>query len=251
MPKKPTETVKDLKPHPRNPRKIKPEDLQNLGLSMEEFGDMGGIVRNQKTGRMISGHQRHTHFPDNAPIVILERLKRPSRAGTVAYGYIEHQGDRFAFREVLWDEVKEDAAMIAANRHGGDWDLKVLSGLVSDLDQQNYPGKLFGFSESELEDLLAPLQKSAANISTFSESLRGPGYKAEEPRQPLPLSAAARVEAAKTMIEDGYLTPDQAKEALGIPLQKENPNLQEPEPLTSKPKIRCPECSHLFELTPE
>ena len=48
----------DLSPASYNPRKISPEQLKALGDALKVFGDLGGIVRNRKTGNLVGGHQR-------------------------------------------------------------------------------------------------------------------------------------------------------------------------------------------------
>jgi hypothetical protein len=50
--------VKDLKPAGYNPRKISKEKLAALKKSLEEFGDLSGIVYNSRTRTLIGGHQR-------------------------------------------------------------------------------------------------------------------------------------------------------------------------------------------------
>jgi hypothetical protein len=48
------------------------------------------------------------------------------------------------------------AANIAANKHGGDWDVPKLNEILLDLDASNYDLSLTGFTDTELENLLAP-----------------------------------------------------------------------------------------------
>ena len=51
-------SIPDLKPAPYNPREITADALKRLQRSVEEFGDISGIVWNRQTGNMVSGHQR-------------------------------------------------------------------------------------------------------------------------------------------------------------------------------------------------
>lgn len=141
--------LKDLIAHDRNPRKISDEKLNMLKKSLAEFGDLGGIVYNLKTKRLIGGHQRLKVLPPETTIYI--DAKQPG------HGYIELNGDRFTCRFVKWDEAKEKAAMIAANQHGGEWDLPILSNLINDLDALNIDMDLLGFGQEELEKLMAPI----------------------------------------------------------------------------------------------
>lgn len=47
--------------------------------------------------------------------------------------------------------------MIAANKHGGDWDIPGLSALLMELDSTGYELPLTGFSAKELEQMLTKL----------------------------------------------------------------------------------------------
>jgi hypothetical protein len=150
-------TAKDLAPNKKNPRKITDTKLQLLKKSLEEFGDLSGIVYNKKLNRLIGGHQRIKAIPEDAEIVIEKRYIDPTKTGTVAEGYIKLGTESMRYREVEWDNEKDFAANIAANKHGGDWDVPLLNEILLDLDAANYDMGLTGFTESELENLLAPI----------------------------------------------------------------------------------------------
>jgi hypothetical protein len=143
----------DLKLNPANPRKITEEQLAALRASLKEFGDLSGIVRNVTSGNLVGGHQRVKIFAD-APVTVTQRYKEPSPNGTVAVGYVTAEGERHVYREVQWDDAKEKAAMIAANKHGGDWEMSMLSDLLLELDQANFNVSLTGFSAAELERMI-------------------------------------------------------------------------------------------------
>ena len=135
--------VKDLKPNPMNPRKITEQKLRMLRKSMEEFGDLSGIVFNRRSGQIIGGHQRLKHLDPDWEIV---KKKTEDSVGTVAIGHIITPKGNWTYREVDWPEEKEIAANIAANQQGGSFDLPALKSLamkIEDLD-------LIGFSESDL-----------------------------------------------------------------------------------------------------
>ena len=88
-----------LKADPRNPRKMAPEATSGLAISMETFGPLD-IVFNQRTGELVSGHQR------------IDRLKAAGATELVRegeWGYIAHPktGERFPVRFVEWDETKQ------------------------------------------------------------------------------------------------------------------------------------------------
>lgn len=129
--------VSALAPNPINPRQITAERLGVLDDSLKRYGDLGGIVYNVKTGRLIGGHQRVKTLANIQPapqIQISERLVNPDKVGTVAHGTIYANGTNYSYREVAWDEATETAAMLAANNPAGEWikpDLgKLLEGLA-------------------------------------------------------------------------------------------------------------------------
>ena len=115
-----------FQPNPVNPRKITDEQLQALRKAMVEFGDLSGLVVNLTTGNYVGGHQRVKILGD-LPVTVVQRFPKPTARGTVAEGYVTYNGERFVYREVKWDATKEKAALVAANKHGGDWDLPGLS----------------------------------------------------------------------------------------------------------------------------
>ena len=109
----------NLKPYPENPRIISEEQLQVLKESIGTFGDLSGIVFNEKDGFLISGHQRLKTLQEEYPnfkIVITNEI------GDEKFGYIEPIN--LAFRSVSWDDDKAIIARLAANRLGGDWDFE-------------------------------------------------------------------------------------------------------------------------------
>lgn len=144
-------TAADLRGSGYNPRTISNEKLTMLKSAMKEYGDLGGIVFNRKTGRLISGHQRGKNLDKSWPII---KQDHTDATGTVAIGYIETPEGKFSYREVAWDETKERAANIAANQHGGMFDDELLAQLLQELNDCGYDMSLTGFDEQELKDLL-------------------------------------------------------------------------------------------------
>ncbi len=151
--------IEDLNPNPRNPRKITNEKLDMLKSAVAEFGDLGCVVFNRQTKQLVGGHQRVKVLDQDTEIVLERLFDEPTRTGTVAEGYIEVDGERFKYREVDWDEVREKAANIAANKHGGEFDLPILSEWLLELDQLNYNMDLTGFTPTELEAVIVPVEK--------------------------------------------------------------------------------------------
>ena len=119
---------------------------------MRAFGDLSGIVVNVSTGNVVGGHQRLKHLDPEWEIV-----KKPSAdsVGTVALGHIETPFGRWFYREVAWDERKEKAANIAANKHGGEFDIPLLKELLIELDDGALDISLTGFSQEEFEELIS------------------------------------------------------------------------------------------------
>lgn len=142
--------VKDLKPAAYNPRKITDAQLARLKKSLEEFGDLSGIVFNTRTQTMVSGHQRVKNIDADCKIT---KQPHTDKTGTVALGYIDTPVGRFAYREVDWPGDKEKKANIAANKHGGEFDDDLLKELLDDLKLEDpLDIELIGFDEIPFQD---------------------------------------------------------------------------------------------------
>lgn len=139
----------DLKPNKDNPRKISKGQLAALKRSLAKFGDLSGIVYNRRSGALVGGHQRHKILSADAVITATDLPER-TKTGTVAMGHIEIKGERFTFRAVDWDSATEKAANIAANQHGGDFDLPKLGDWIKDLKKAKFDLRLLGFDPKEL-----------------------------------------------------------------------------------------------------
>jgi hypothetical protein len=118
------ETIADLKPAPFNPRRISDAALKGLGKSVEEFGDLSGLVWSKRNQYLICGHQRL------AALKILYGDALKLQDGAV----ITPAGERFAIRVVDWDNAHEKAANVAANNpHIAGEFTSDLSGILDDL----------------------------------------------------------------------------------------------------------------------
>ncbi len=147
--------TKDLTPNPKNPRKITDAKLQMLKRAMLEFGDLSGIVFNRKSGQLVGGHQRTTWMDPEAAVTIVKKYPKPTKAGTIAEGYLELNGEKFTYREVSWGKHREMAANIAANKGAGEWDMPGLTDWMKDLasfDADDFDMSLTMFDEDELEE---------------------------------------------------------------------------------------------------
>lgn len=146
--------IKDLTPNPDNPRTISDEKLKMLKRTLTEYGDLGGFVFNRKTKQLVGGHQRAKLFEKKSKIVIDKKYIKTTKTGTVAEGYVELLGERFKYREVFWDETREKAANIAANKGAGEWDLPKLSEWLKSIDDFGFDLDLTMFDELERASLL-------------------------------------------------------------------------------------------------
>jgi hypothetical protein len=140
--------VEDLKPAPYNPRKISDPKMKMLGKAMKEFGDLSGIIYNIRSNRTVGGHQRVKHL-DPSWLIVKEDFT--DDVGTVALGYIETPYGRWTYREVDWNEQREIAANIAANKHGGEFDFPMLKDLIVQIDDGALDLELTGFDGKDFD----------------------------------------------------------------------------------------------------
>lgn len=105
-----------LRPDPENPREITDEALEGLGVSLEEFGDLSGIVFNLRTGELVAGHQRVRRLRESGAAEFV-RLPGPGPGTDAARGYVDHpkSGERFDVRLVDWTRDKQRQANLVAN----------------------------------------------------------------------------------------------------------------------------------------
>lgn len=144
--------LSELKPNTANPRKITESKREMLKKSLEAFGDLSGFVYNVKTHRLVGGHQRQLALPGDSKIVIKERHS-PTQTGTVAVGYVMVDGEQFNYREVEWDETTEKAANLAANRHGGEFDMDQVDEWLMELRVEGFDIDLTGFGDIEIPEI--------------------------------------------------------------------------------------------------
>lgn len=124
--------VNDLKPNPKNPRTITPAKLAQLKQAMLEFGDLSGIIWNRRSQQLVGGHRRIENL-QGSTVHVTKTYEKPTKTGTVAIGYVMHNGERFSYRAVDWDKHREMAANIAANKSAGEWDLPELGEWMKEL----------------------------------------------------------------------------------------------------------------------
>ena len=132
-------SLSDLQPHPRNPREITPEALAGLGASLEQSGDLSGIVWNSRSGTLVCGHQRIKALGEGAKLDALAVAWPNGHDSDVTLHdcgvmVVSSTGERFPVRVVDWDEQKHLAAMVVANSPhiAGGW-LPELGGVLDEL----------------------------------------------------------------------------------------------------------------------
>lgn len=126
-----TMRIEDLSPADYNPRvDLQPgdPDYEALRRSVEEFGLVEPLVFNERTGRLVGGHQR------------LKVLR--------ATGWTEVE-----VSVVDLDEVSEKTLNIALNKIEGDWDIEALGSLLENIAEFGEV-ELTGFNEIELSRFL-------------------------------------------------------------------------------------------------
>lgn len=154
-------TVASLTPADYNPRKITKAQLEGLGRSMRRFGDLSGIVKNLTTGNLVGGHQRVKHFDASWEIELISHAgtgKILDSVGTVAHGLIHTPFGLWTYRQVRWTLAQEKAANIAANAHGGSFDMQALRGVIADLQTAGEDLTITGLEEHVLERVGGALQ---------------------------------------------------------------------------------------------
>lgn len=142
-----------------NARSITEEAMSGLGVSLETFGDLSGIVFNLTTGELVAGHQRMRSLKE-------EGATEWTRQGDIAW--IEHPktGERFAIRLVEWDRQKQRLANLTANNPsiGGDF----TDAAIGQLDELA-KSAAEEYAALGLDDLARELQKELDAVSGHDE----------------------------------------------------------------------------------
>jgi hypothetical protein len=168
--------LSELKPAAYNPRTITEKALAGLKYSMQEFGDISGVVFNVKTGNLVGGHQR-TKILNSINDGEVTKTPFFDETGTVAQGYIiTQEGTRFNYREVDWSEAKEKTANIEANnKHiSGDWDTAGLAEVLLSIEEET------DFEKLGIDDLMSGLGFNLKDLIEEEEE-----EESEEPKDGL------------------------------------------------------------------
>lgn len=117
--------IEKLNPAPYNPRvELKPEDkeYQAIKNSIESFGYLDPIVWNERTGNIVSGHQRYQILKDKGETELEVMV-------------------------VDFDMDKEKACNLAMNKAVGLWDYGKLDDLLEEMQNTAWDMSEFGFEE--------------------------------------------------------------------------------------------------------
>lgn len=117
--------------NPRKALKAGDDEYEKLKRSIESFGLVLPLILNERTDRLVGGHQRLTVLKDlgyeTVPVMVLSL-----------------------------DDAHEKALNLALNKISGAWDEAKLLALLSDLDEIS----LTGFDEADLETLIGKLYEA-------------------------------------------------------------------------------------------
>lgn len=102
-----------LLPADYNPRKISDRAMKGLRASLERFGELGGIVYNKRTGRLVGGHQRVKALAamgiDDADVRVVDLPVAEEKAANLALNHPGIGGEwDDALLAVVLDEVQRD-----------------------------------------------------------------------------------------------------------------------------------------------
>src|SRR5690606_254609 len=153
--------IDDLVPAEYNPRlnvQHGDTEYEKLKQSIEEFGLVEPNVFNERTGRVVGGHQR---------LKILRELGLEEVPVSV----------------VDLDDHHEKALNVALNKIEGDWDNFKLKELLEELDSGLIDVTLTGFDEEEIEDLMT--QFFVEDVDEIKEDDFDPDEVAEEIEEPI------------------------------------------------------------------
>nr|DAG45293.1 MAG TPA: ParB protein [Caudoviricetes sp.] len=127
----------DITPADYNPRvKLTQTDFQYKALkaSIDEFGLVVPLIVNERTGTLVSGHQRLNVMlasgVEETEVVIVD-----------------------------FPPEKEKALCIAMNKVEGEWDYGKLADIIEELQDAGVNTLVTGFSNSEIKDLLGELEE--------------------------------------------------------------------------------------------
>lgn len=160
--------IADLKGANYNPRYITTKQLDALKKSIEQFGDLSGVVFNVSSGVLVSGHQRIKSISGKKTQIVKTAVKKDAQ-GTVAIGHIhvtEEGGvvTKIPYREVQWDnKLQEMAANVAANAAGGEFDQAKLGSIMAKLEKGKFDIELTSIDNWTMAKAIGKHKKSGGD----------------------------------------------------------------------------------------
>lgn len=119
-------TISNKDKYKGNPRRITKTQLDLLKNHIEHLGDLSGVIYCHNNKAFVGGNQRSEIF-NGSKIDIVEKFKEPTKNKTVAHGFINYNGEKYAYREVMFTEQEFRQACIVANNDGGTFDYDMLA----------------------------------------------------------------------------------------------------------------------------
>lgn len=135
--------LKEVVPADYNPRvQLKPKDheYKALNASIDEFGLVVPLIVNERTGNLVSGHQRLN--------VMLERGVEETEVVIVDMPL-----------------EKEKALCIAMNKVSGLWDYGKLADILEELSDEGIDTLITGFPKTEIAELLGEVQEAEEELN--------------------------------------------------------------------------------------
>jgi len=200
---------------PRNPKK---HDEQTIETSIERFGMLDPIVKDDRTGYIISGHGRRDGL-----------LAMWQRGVAAPEGVrVGPEGEWLVPVVSGWASKNDDeaaAALIALNRTTelGGWDDAVLLDLLEDVSRSSEGLSGVGFNDDSINDLkqLADLAEATLQENVYTRKIEAPVYEptSDAPPKISELFDRARTEELQKHISEAELSDD-VKEFLHVAAER-------------------------------
>ena len=170
-----------MKLYHKNPRQITERQFKDLQESLDELGDLSGIVHDLNSDEVISGNQRSRVFDINECEITVEHEQEADRQGTVGLGHIVWRGTFYAYRQVRWTPKQCEMANIKANKLGGEWDFDKLANEfeLDELLEWGFEPFELGLDDSEPDE---PAEQEQAR-QTLAERFVVPPFSVLDARQ--------------------------------------------------------------------
>lgn len=172
--------IENVKGYHKNPRYITKHQYTVLSESLKKYGDISGIVHDLNSNEIISGNQRNSIIDlEQCEITIVEQYETPTDVGTVALGYIIWNGEKYNYRQVRWTKEQCEAANIAANKVGGEFDFEILANefpveilFENGFEEKDFFGKAQKEKTRPVEDSKKTLDEYPSNPNILSTDIQ-------------------------------------------------------------------------------